>query len=391
MPTASDQTLSLQLLQASIFHFKMAFFKFLKLKISCKSNPVVDDVEHGSLSTKTMITSTHDQYQPDGSQMSTTSSVNRFTWKDMENVSRNFSEIIGFGGFSVVYLAKFPDSTLGVLKKHCDSQRHREVFKRELEVLLHIRHENIVKFLGYCDEKDEGILVFEYVSNGTLHDKLRHEGQKGSVLSWRRRMSIAYQLAQAINYLHTNFKFQIINGDIKSSNVLLDEKLNCKLCDFGSAKIGFSSTIVPSSKISLMGSVGYMDPHYMRTGIASKKNDVYSYGVIILELLTGLEAFCSEKEQLLISIANPVLQDPNKVLEMIDTHLGGHFYAEEAIAMANIAALCLHKDSTQRPSMSDIVYTIKEKIQSISFVPAVEGFKNANMDKWKIKYIGHER
>ncbi|XP_043692994.1 salt tolerance receptor-like cytoplasmic kinase 1 [Telopea speciosissima] len=360
----------------------MACFKFLKFSIRCKSNRVVDDEEHGGLSTTTIR---------DGLKMAI-SSVNRFTWKDMENVSMNFSRVIGVGGFSVVYLANFPDSSLGVLKMHCDSQRHREVFKRELEVLLHVCHENIVKFLGYCDEKEEGILVFEYVSNGTLHEKLRHQSQKGSILSWKSRMSIAHQLAQAINYLHTNCAVQIINGDIKSSNVLLDENLNCKLCDFGSAKMGFASTIGPSSKISLMGSVGYMDPHYLKTGIMTKKNDVYSYGVIILELLTGLEAFCSEKEQLLISIAGPVLQDPNKVLEMMDSHLGSHFDAEEAIAMANIAAICLGKNPTQRPSMTENLYIMKEKIQSISFVSAVEGFKETTMNQRKLRYIsGHER
>ncbi|XP_042510260.1 probable receptor-like protein kinase At4g10390 [Macadamia integrifolia] len=355
----------------------MAFFKFLKFKSRCKSNRVVDDIEDGGLSTTTITTtSTHDLSHSDGQNGSKMMMVNRFTWKDMENMSKNFSKTIGIGGFSVVYLANFTDSTLGVLKRHCDSQHHREVFKRELEVLLHVRHENIVKFLGYCDEKEEGILVFEYVSNGTLYEKLRDQGQKGSVLSWKSRMSIAHQLAQAINYLHTNSTFEIVNGDIKSSNVLLDENLNCKLCDFGSAKMGFSSTNVPSSKISLMGSIGYMDPHYLKTGIATKNNDVYSYGVIILELLTGLEPFCLEREQLLISIADPVLEDPNKVLEMMDTHLGGHFDAEEAIAMANIAALCLHKDSTQRPSMIEILYTMTQKIQSISLVPALEGFKD---------------
>jgi serine/threonine protein kinase len=161
-------------------------------------------------------------------------------------------------------------------------------------------------------------LVFEYVSNGTLQDKLHgagreiRESSRSTVLSWRKRMAIAYQLAQALEYLHEKCPLQIVHGDIKPSNILLDEQLNCKLCDFGFAKMGFSSTVMSSNnrKQVMMGSPGYTDPHYLRTGIASKKNDVYSYGVIILELVTGMEAFCEERGQgqLLTSMIGPILK-----------------------------------------------------------------------------------
>ncbi|RZC69426.1 hypothetical protein C5167_032523 [Papaver somniferum] len=294
----------------------------------------------------------------------------RFTWEEIEGLTMNFSSrVVGEGGFSTIYLSHFSDSILGALKIHGgNSERLNRMFKQELEVLLHIRHHNIVSLLGYCDEKEEGALVFEYIPNGTLYDKLHHGNDnecEKELLSWKSRMSIAFQLAQAIEYLHEECKPQIIHGDIKSSNILLDDQLNPKLCDFGFSKMGFSSTVIKSSMNPIMGSPGYMDPLYLRTGIASKKNDVYSFGVIILELITGIGAFCSEKEQLLTSVAGPIIRDANKVAEMMDPRLSvvaGDLVQEEAKIMATISAQCLRQQSSLRPSMSEILHTMRDKI-----------------------------
>lgn len=224
---------------------------------------------------------------------------------------------------------------------------------------------------------DEGALVFEYVPNGTLQDKLHG---KSSVLSWRNRMAIAFQLAQALEYLHEKCPLQIVHGDIKPSNILLDHNLNCKLCDFGFAKMGFSSTITPSNsrnKLVMMGSPGYTDPHYLRTGIASKKNDVYSYGVIILELVTGMKAFCEGGGQLLTSMMGPMLRGiaandhchhdgEMKVAEMVDPKLAIDFDVKEVRAMISLAALCLGQAPSLRPSAAQILNTIEENIPSIN-------------------------
>lgn len=311
----------------------------------------------------------------------------KYSWSEIERLSMNFSQIVGSGGFSTVYLGHLPGSNLGAIKIHCPSDYLNRVFKQELDILLQLQHDNIVKLLGYCDVQDEGALVFEYVSNGTLQDKL-HGGEReikksssSSVISWRNRMEIAYQLAQALEYLHEKCPLQIVHGDIKPSNILLDEQLNCKLCDFGFAKMGFSSTIMTSNnrKQVMMGSPGYTDPHYLRTGIASKKNDVYSYGVIILELVTGMEAFCEEREQgqLLSSIMGPILKDiiasyneckAMKVAEMVDPRLGEDFEVKEVKVMLSLAALCLGQSPSLRPSATQILHTIKENIASISFI-----------------------
>ncbi|KAK9020699.1 hypothetical protein V6N11_010716 [Hibiscus sabdariffa] len=302
--------------------------------------------------------------------------VKKFKWDEIKGATKDFSLVIGQGGFSNVYLADLSGLRQGAVKVHVGSDRLNQVFKQELDILLRLRHDNIVKLLGYCDDLEEGAMVFEYAPNGNLQEKLH--GRNREVLPWKTRTTIAYQLAQAIEYLHEKCTLQVVHGDIKASNVLLDEHFNCKLCDLGSAKMGFSSTVMPPScsrmKQVMIGSPGYTDPHYLRTGFASKKNDVYSLGVIMLELVTGMEAFCPERGQLLTSILAPSLRGVGelgaevKVEEMVDPRLGGAFELEEAKAMVSIAALCLHQSPTVRPSASQIMQLMKEKIISTNFL-----------------------
>ncbi|CAN4102993.1 unnamed protein product [Withania somnifera] len=296
-----------------------------------------------------------------------------FTCDEVEKFTMNMSRsrLIAYGGFSTVYLAQFPDSMLGAVKiMDLSSERFQRVYKQELDILLQVEHENIVKFLGNCDNGEEGMLVFEYIPNGTLQEKLHCVDAK-KILSWRNRMAIAFQLAKAIGYLHDKCSLPIVHGDIKASNVLLDKKFNCKLCDFGSAKMGFFSTILPPSanyNRMMLGSPGYTDPHYLRTGIASKKNDIYSYGIIILELISGFEALSSDNGERLISKVGTILRDASKVAEIVDSRLNGAYDLEEAKVMVSLAGLCLGDSPSLRPSASEILDTITSKISSISFL-----------------------
>ncbi|XP_057812550.1 salt tolerance receptor-like cytoplasmic kinase 1 [Salvia miltiorrhiza] len=292
-----------------------------------------------------------------------------FAWEEIEKFTMNFSHVIGYGGFSTVYLAKLADSSTAAAAKiqfRC-TQRLDEAYKQELEILLRIKHPYIVKLLGYCgDDREEGTLILEHAANGNLHEKL-HNSSSSSSLSWRRRMAIAFQLATAIDYLHQNC---IIHCDIKSPNILLDEHLSCKLCDFGSSKMGFASLVAPPSKsrATMLGSPGYVDPHYMRTGLASKKSDVYSFGVVLLELVSGMEALDPLTGERLTARAGPMLREAERVVEIVDPRLlsRGDFELEEARAVAALAATCLSDSPAHRPAISDVLIAMREKVPSIS-------------------------
>ncbi|XP_030552320.1 probable receptor-like protein kinase At1g33260 isoform X1 [Rhodamnia argentea] len=312
----------------------------------------------------------------------------KYRWEEVQGMTMEFSRAIGSGGFSTVYLATLDGSSecgLAAVKVQCGfGERLSLAFKQELEILLRLRHENIVKLLGYCDDRDAGALVFEYVPSGNLQEKLHgNHLRRATVLPWSHRVSIAFQLAQAIEYLHEKCALQIVHGDVKSSNVLLDEDLNCKLCDFGSAKMGFSSLVLPPSSSSprwkqiMMGSPGYTDPHYLRTGIASKKNDIYSYGVVVLELVTGMEAFCEERGLMLTSIAASLLGEEGEIgagraAEMVDPRLSGKFEIEEVKAMVDVARLCMQQTHTLRPSATHVLEFFRERIPSAASKPGPE-------------------
>ncbi|KAL3738480.1 hypothetical protein ACJRO7_019934 [Eucalyptus globulus] len=316
--------------------------------------------------------------------------VKRLEWGEIERITGCFSVVVGEGGFSTVYMGRLPvcrggSAAAAAVKVHCGGgERLSMAFKQELDVLHRLKHENIVRLLGYCDDADQGALIFEYVSGGTLHERLHGSGSnKRSTLPWKSRVKIAFQLAQAIEHLHERCTLHIIHGDIKSSNVLLDGDSNCRLCDFGSAKMGFSSMIPPpwSSPSSspyvrrkniIVGSLGYTDPVYLRNGIASKKNDIYSFGVLVLELVTSLEAFRADKGQVLASMAAHITNgvdcmDVGEVMKMVDPRLIGDFDVEEARIMIGLARSCLDESTLARPTASRMVKTMKEKVPSISF------------------------
>ncbi|KAH0465369.1 hypothetical protein IEQ34_005472 [Dendrobium chrysotoxum] len=286
----------------------------------------------------------------------------RFTWTEVETATANFtSDVIGKGGFSTVYYARLKDSIPASVKLHQSSKRLHLTFRLELSILLHIHHPHIVRLLGYCDEQDEqGVLIFEFIPNGSLHEKLH----SGAVLPWARRTSIAYRLAQALDYLHEGCELQIVHGDIKASNVLLDGDLNPKLCDFGCACMGFSAAV--RAPVELTGSPGYIDPYYIRTGMVSKKSDVYSFGVLLLVIITGEEAFDAATERLLTAVAGKTVREAagGKVTEIVDRRLAGDYDEGEVAVMAAISVLCIGENPSLRPSMADVVRMMEEKVPS---------------------------
>ncbi|XP_006647607.1 salt tolerance receptor-like cytoplasmic kinase 1 [Oryza brachyantha] len=294
----------------------------------------------------------------------------RFEWAEIESVTGGFSSrVIGQGGFSTVYLASLTSSRLGAVKVQRSSERLHRAFCQERDVLLWLRHPHVVRLLGYCDERDEGVLVFEYAPNGDLHERLHRSGEKNrAVLPWARRMAIAFQVAMALEYLHESRDPAVIHGDIKASNVLLDANHDAKLCDFGFAHVGFSAAVRPpatrASGRPVMGSPGYADPHFLRSGVATKKSDVYSFGVLLLELVTGREAICAETGCRLTATVGPSISDGN-LADVVDRRLGDEYDIEEAATVAALALRCISDGLGLRPSMAEVVRELQEKTTAL--------------------------
>jgi len=214
-------------------------------------------------------------------------------------------------------------------------------------------------------------LVFEYAPNGDLHGRLHGRGKPA--LPWPRRMAIAFQVAMALEHLHEARDPAVIHGDIKAANVLLDASLDAKLCDFGFAHVGFSAALQPPPEAAappraparpVMGSPGYVDPHFLRSGVATKKSDVYSYGVLLLELLTGREAICADTGCRLTAAVGPTLSE-GKVADVMDRRLVDEYDAHETATAAALALRCVSDGPGLRPSMAEVVRELQEKTMAL--------------------------
>lgn len=229
-------------------------------------------------------------------------------------------------------------------------------------MLSHLVHPHLVKLIGYCSDGDQRLLVYEYMPSGSLENHLLVDLLPGKPpLDWSTRIKVALQAAQGLEYLHETNKPPIIHRDLKSSNILLDKDFNAKLSDFGLAKIGpvGDKTDVTSR---VMGTVGYCAPEYQKTGRLTVKSDIYSYGVVLLELITGRRAIdlTRESEELhLVRWAETRIKDPKKYSELVDPLLDGNYPQASLSQVLAIAAMCLNTDPSIRPSISDVVAALE--------------------------------
>ncbi|GMQ07236.1 hypothetical protein CsSME_00051515 [Camellia sinensis var. sinensis] len=203
--------------------------------------------------------------------------------------TQNFSPSmkIGEGGFGTVYKALLPGGQVVAIKRakkeHFEALRTE--FSNEVELLAKIDHRNLVKLLGYLDKGNERLIITEYVPNGTLREHL--DGLRGKALDFNQRLEISIDIAHGLTYLHLYAEKQIIHRDVKSSNILLTEGMRAKVADFGFARDGATDADKTHVSTKVKGTVGYLDPEYMRTYQLTPKSDVYSFGILLLEILTG--------------------------------------------------------------------------------------------------------
>ncbi|KAH7404542.1 hypothetical protein KP509_15G030900 [Ceratopteris richardii] len=288
-----------------------------------------------------------------------------FTFKQLQAATSNFNQnnVIGHGGFGSVYRGVLPDGRQAAIKQLDRSSKQGDhEFRIEVDMLSRLHSPYLVGLLGYCADQDHRLLVYEYMSNGNLQEHLYSDGTSGNppVLNWDTRMKIALDSAKGLEYLHECVTPPVIHRDFKSSNILLDSNFNAKVSDFGLAKLG-SEKIGGLVSTRVLGTHGYVAPEYALTGHLTTKSDVYSYGVVLLELLTGRVPVDMKRppgQGVLVSWALPRLTDRDKLVEMVDPVMQGQYAVKDLIQVAAIAAMCVQPEADYRPLMTDVVQSL---------------------------------
>lgn len=264
---------------------------------------------------------------------------------------------LGEGGFGPVYKGKLLDGKeIAVKRLSMRSSQGIEEFKNEVMLIAKLQHRNLVRLLGCCLERGEKLLVYEYLANCSL-DVFLFDPVKRSKLDWTKRAHIIRGIARGLMYLHKDSRLKIIHRDLKVSNVLLDDEMNPKISDFGTARI-FEGNQIEANTNKIVGTYGYMAPEYAMEGLFSVKSDVYSFGVLLLEILSGRK--CSsvfnncDHGQSLVSSAW-LLWNEEKGLELVDANLIGSCPRNEALRLIHISLLCVQEDPSFRPTMSTVV------------------------------------
>lgn len=296
--------------------------------------------------------------------------VRFFKVEELMKATENYSEksVIGRGGFGMVYKGIMPDDQVVAIKKSIKVDSSQvEQFTNEVIALSQINNKNVVKLLGCCLETEVPLLVYEFISNGTLHDHL-HNQEKFSFLSWDVRLSIATDVANVLAYLHTTISTPIIHRDIKSANILLDDKYTAKVADFGASKLA----PVDQDQLATMvqGTCGYLDPEYMQTGELTEKSDVYSFGVVLVELLTQEKAICYYKPESERSLAVYFLRKvkEGRLFEILDKEIVSDGAIDQLKEVANLAKVCLILKGEHRPTMKEVAREL-EKIKGLQYHP----------------------
>ncbi|KAJ8767883.1 hypothetical protein K2173_020823 [Erythroxylum novogranatense] len=283
--------------------------------------------------------------------------VRIFSEAELAKATKSYAtdHFLGEGGFGSVYKGILPDNTLVAVKKPRDFDKIKidEEFQHEINIVSQVNHINVVRLLGLCLETKVPLLVYEFVSNGTLFHHIHHIKSE-ALLSWRSRLRIAAETASALDYLHSLANPPIIHGDVKSANVLLDDKYTAKVSDFGASVLVLTGQNDVATKIQ--GTFGYLDPEYLLTGNLTAKSDVYSFGVILVELLTGKKPNFVLSTEAQTSIINHFrsTRGNNELSQLLCFEVADETEMEEIEIFAEIAKECLHNSGIKRPTMKQV-------------------------------------
>uniref|UniRef100_A0A6N2L8D0 Protein kinase domain-containing protein n=1 Tax=Salix viminalis TaxID=40686 RepID=A0A6N2L8D0_SALVM len=290
-------------------------------------------------------------------------SVKTFTFTELEKATDKFSSkrILGEGGFGRVFSGSMEDGAEVAVKLLMrDNQNGDREFIAEVEMLSRLHHRNLVKLIGICIEGRARCLVYELVRNGSVESHLHGVDKNQGPLDWDARLKIALGAARGLAYLHEDSNPRVIHRDFKASNVLLEEDFTPKVSDFGLAREATEGSHHISTRV--MGTFGYVAPEYAMTGHLLVKSDVYSYGVVLLELLSGRKPVDMSQppgEENLVTWARPLLTSREGLETLVDPSLAGSYDFDDMAKVAAIASMCVHSEVTNRPFMGEVVQALK--------------------------------
>ncbi|KAL6992965.1 non-specific serine,threonine protein kinase [Sarracenia purpurea var. burkii] len=289
-----------------------------------------------------------------------------FDSKELEKATDNFNDdrILGQGGQGTVYKGMLSDGRIVAVKKSkIVNEANVGQFINEVFILSQIVQRNVVKLLGCCLETEVPLLVYEFISNGTLLHHIQDPNDELFPMSWETRVRIAAEVAGALSYLHNTGSVPIYHRDVKSANILLDDKYRAKVSDFGTSR----SIAIDQTHLTTLvqGTFGYLDPEYFQSGQFTDKSDVYSFGVVIVELLTGQKAISAARSEEGRSLATYFVQamEENRVADILDPRIlkeeGRQGRDQEMVAVAQLARRCLNLSGKKRPTMKEVAVVLE--------------------------------
>ncbi|KAJ4717964.1 protein kinase family protein [Melia azedarach] len=283
----------------------------------------------------------------------------RFSYSDVMRITNNFERVIGEGGFGTVYHGYLDDTQVAVKMLSPSSVQGYKQFKAEVELLMRVHHKNLTSLVGYCDERTNMGLIYEYMASGNLQAHLFEDD--ADLLSWEGRLRIATEAAQGLDYLHRGCKPPIVHRDVKSTNILLNENFQAKLADFGLSRVFPVEGRTHVSTI-IAGTPGYLDPEYYISNRLTEKSDVYSFGVVLLEIITSKPAIEKSAEKTHISEWVSFKLAKADIRNIVDRRLQGDFDINSVWKAVEIAMACVSLTSAKRPTMNQVVIELNESL-----------------------------
>ncbi|KAF7045515.1 hypothetical protein CFC21_054620 [Triticum aestivum] len=291
-----------------------------------------------------------------------------FDFSQVSDATSNFSDEnkLGQGGFGPVYKGQLPKGMeIAIKRLASNSCQGFTEFKNEVQLIAKLQHTNLVRLLGCCSQGEEKILIYEYLPNKSL-DSFIFDETKKALLKWNKRKVIIEGIAQGLLYLHKHSRLRVIHRDLKASNILLDSEMNPKISDFGLAKI-FSSNDTEGNTKRIAGTYGYMAPEYASEGLFSIKSDVFSFGVLILEIIHGKRNSCFHQFGDFFNLLGYAwkLWKEERWLEFVDESIVSESHASETMRCINIALLCVQENAADRPTTISVVTMLSSESMTL--------------------------